>query len=298
MESQIGQFTGLITTAISDAESRDALARLADEQAALRRVATLVAQDPPSHDVFTAVTEELGHLVPTQQTAMSRYDSDNMFTTVAVWSPDTPAFPVGLREPPGGNNVMTIVLETGRPARINDYSASASGPIGDGARRAGVRSSVGIPIIVAGRLWGVMSAGSTHPEPLPADTEARLASFTELVATAIASAESRDALARLADEQAALRRVATLVAQDAPAATLFEAVVAEVGELLDANLTVLGRYDGDGAATAVGSWSFHTGGDSGWNAILDRWPQRAQHCRRDGQACASRRLRRRNRRGR
>jgi signal transduction histidine kinase len=143
---------------------------------------------------------------------MSRYDSDNMFTTVAVWFQDTPAFPVGQREPPGGNNVMSIVLETGRPARINDYSA-ASGAIGGPARKAGIRSAVGIPIIVQGRLWGIMTAGSTHSEPLPADTEARLASFTELVSTAIANTEAREAIERLAEEQAA-SRIRVLTAGD------------------------------------------------------------------------------------
>jgi GAF domain-containing protein len=84
--------------------------------------------------------------------------------------------------------------------------------MGDRARERGVRSSVAAPIIVEGRLWGQIGAGSTGERPLPPDTEARLADFTELVATAIANAESRAGLARLAQEQAALRRVATLVA--------------------------------------------------------------------------------------
>ncbi len=87
-EERLTQFTDLIGTSIANTESRDALTRLAAEQAALRRVATLVAQGAPSNDVFTAVTEELGRLAPAQLTAMSRYDSDNMFTTVAVWFQD------------------------------------------------------------------------------------------------------------------------------------------------------------------------------------------------------------------
>jgi len=197
-EQRLADFTDLLATVIENAESREALSRLAEEQAALRRVATLVARGAPSQDVFTAVTEELGQLVPVNQAAMSRYDADNMFTTLAIWSKGVPAFPVGGREIPGGNNVMSIVLRTGRPARLNVYS-DASGPIGVAAREAGYRSSVGTPIIVEGRLWGVMTAASTREEPLPADTEARLASFTELVATAIANAESRSGLARLAD---------------------------------------------------------------------------------------------------
>ena len=104
-----------------------------------------------------------------------------------------------------------MVLQTGRSARIDDFSA-ATDPIGVAVREAGIKSAVGSPIVVEGHLWGVMSAASTEG-PMPPGTEARLASFTELVATAIANAESRAALSQLADEQAALRRVATLVAR-------------------------------------------------------------------------------------
>jgi signal transduction histidine kinase len=88
---------------------------------------------------------------------------------------------------------MTLVFDTRRPARIDDFS-DASGPVGVAARAAGYRSAVGTPVIVEGRLWGVMTAASSV-EPLPSDIEARLASFTELVATAIANAESRADLA-------------------------------------------------------------------------------------------------------
>jgi signal transduction histidine kinase len=84
------------------------------------------------------------------------------------------------------------VFETGRPVRVDSYADSASGPLGvTSSREMGMRSAVATPIIVEGRLWGVMGAGSTLEEPLPPDAEARLASFTELVATAIANADSR-----------------------------------------------------------------------------------------------------------
>src|SRR5439155_6506838 len=92
-------------------------------------------------------------------------------------------------------------------------------------------------------------------EPWAENAETRIAAFTELVATAIANAESREALARLAEEQTALRRVATLVARDAPSTEVFDAVATEVAKLLDTDITVLGRYDADGAATAIGNWS-------------------------------------------
>src|SRR5439155_19463764 len=139
--------------------------------------------------------------------------------------------PVGNRRNLGGKNVSTLVFETGRPARIDNY-ADASGPLGVSAREDAVGSGVGTPVIVEGQLWGVMAAYAGPDQPLPAHTEARLASFTELLATAIANAESRAGLDQLIEEQAALRRVATLVARGAPPEELFRAVVEEVGQLL------------------------------------------------------------------
>src|ERR1700756_2914675 len=106
----------------------------------------------------------------------------------------------------------------------------------------------------AGR-WGLLGAASSGDQPLPADTEARLAQFTELLATAIANAESRAGLARLAEEQAALRRVATVVARGAPPAEVFGAVVEEIGPLLNVDSTIMGRYEAGHTVTFVGGWS-------------------------------------------
>jgi len=220
----------------------------------LRRVATLVARGVSPEDVFAAVTEEVGQLLPVTSAAMGRYDSDGMFTTVAAWSMGMPAFPLGGRWFPEGKNITTLVFETGRPALLDNF-ADASGSVGVTAREAGYRSAVGSPIIVEGRLWGVMTAASTAEQPLPAGTEARLANFTELVATAIANAESRAALARLADEQAALRRVATLVARGAPPIEIVAAVAEETGRLVSIDGTRILRYEADGTATMVAGWS-------------------------------------------
>jgi signal transduction histidine kinase len=125
---------------------------------------------------------------------MGRYESDGTQTIVASWGGAVEHFPVGSRPSLGGQNVVTTVLETGGPARLDSY-AGASGPVGAAARAAGFRSSVGAPIIVEGRVWGVVIAGSSGEQRLPADAEERLAQFTELLATAIANAESRAALA-------------------------------------------------------------------------------------------------------
>jgi len=233
---------------VSGAESRV----LAEEQAALRRVATLVARDVPPDEVFAAVTVEVVRLLPVDFARMGRYESDGTVTTVAASGRTDDHFPVGRRLAPGWKNLGRIVAQTGRSARV-DSVAGASGPVGITARQIGVHSAVATPIIVEGGLWGVMAAGSTLEQLLPADTEARLASFTELVATAIANAESRASLARLAEEQAALRRVATLVARGAASEKVFAAVAEEVGQLFLTDLANMSRYESDGTFTIVAS---------------------------------------------
>jgi signal transduction histidine kinase len=168
---------------------------LAEEQAALRRVATLVARGTRPEEVFAAVLEEVGRLLPVDMASLCRYESDGALTWVANWGKAREHFPAGSRRMLGGKNLGTIVFETGRSARIDNYAELSSGPVGLAARETGLNSSLATPIVVEGRLWGVIAAGSTRKQPVPADTEARLASFTELVAMAIANAESRAALA-------------------------------------------------------------------------------------------------------
>ncbi len=228
---------------------------LAEEQAALRRVATLVARGAPPEEVFAAVTAEAGRVLSAGYANLGRYEADGMFTSVAAWGTGAAGFPVGSRWSLGGKNIVTLVFETGRPARVDGY-ADASGSLGAFASGRGVRSAAGTPVIVEGSLWGLVVVGSrSADQPLPAGAEVRLASFTELVATAIANAESRAALAGLAEEQAALRRVATLVARGAAADELFAAVAEEVGPLLGAHLAGMGRYDGDNTGTVLAAWA-------------------------------------------
>jgi len=194
-EARLADFTELVATAIANAESRAGLARLAQEQAALRRVATLVAGGTAPEEVYAAVLDEVGQLVPVQASVMGRYESDESVTFVATWGDPRNPFHAGGRLMLGGNNLGTVVFRTGRSARIDRYADTSSGPLGIGVRDAGIRSAVATPIIVEGRLWGMIVASSFLQEPLPPDSEARLARFTELVATAIANAESRAALA-------------------------------------------------------------------------------------------------------
>jgi PAS domain S-box-containing protein len=244
-ESRLERFTELVATAISNATARDKVRVLADEQAALRRVATLVAKQTPQAEVFAVIAEEIGRLLAVDSIEMVRFQDDRAAAFVAGWGSLAPALPVGTRVPLGGWNVATLVFRTGRAARVDDYYESASGPIAERLKAGGVRAAVATPIVVEGRLWGAMLAASAHDPSMPPDTESRIGQFTELMATAIANAEARAEVARLANEQAALRRVATLVAHGAHPSAVFDAVTREVAEVLDVPAVSLARYDDD-----------------------------------------------------
>ena len=249
-EAHLVEFTELLTTAIANAQSREELTRLADEQAALRRVATLVAHGAPPGSLFAVVAEEVARVLHVPVVSVVRYEPDATATECASYSEQGELFPVGTRWSLEGVNVVAMVRNSGRPARINEYSG-LPGVIAENARRAGLRSTVGIPIVVAGRVWGTMVVSSTELESLPEGTEARLADFTELVATALANMEARAEVGRLAEEQASLRRVATLVARGVPPADVFAAVAEEVGRVLGADVTIVYRLDPDGMVTIV-----------------------------------------------
>jgi signal transduction histidine kinase len=193
-ESRIAAFTELVATAISNSEARVELARLAREQAALRRVATLIALGRPSTEVFSEVAREVGKLLGAESAWMDRYDHDGKATVVAAWGLGGSALSVGARFGLDGESVVALVHRTGRPTRVDDYS-HAAGETGEIARRLGLRSGVGSPIVVGGRLWGAMLAASARSEPLPADAESRIGEFTELVATAVSNLQARSDLA-------------------------------------------------------------------------------------------------------
>lgn len=192
---EIGVLEGSFNTMAGSLEaSRNELGRLADEQAALRRVATLVARGVPAAEVATAVAEEAGRLLGTDMAHVLRFEPDGSVTTVAGWSRDGDHLPVGTRYPIEDGTVSAVILQTGRPARIDSY-ADTPGSIGAGVRGLGLQSSVASPITVEGRLWGATAVSSKRPEPLPAGTEAHIAGFTELAATAIANSLARIELA-------------------------------------------------------------------------------------------------------
>ncbi|WP_406461012.1 PAS domain S-box protein [Streptomyces sp. NBC_01622] len=156
---------GLIYAAARDVtESR----RTAREQTALRRVATLVARGVPPHEVFSEVADQVGKVLSSGSAAVLRYGADGTATVLGA--------------------------AHGPSAESDTAAAAAAEEVGRTARPARVGRSVGAPIVVDDRLWGAVVATAAGPEPLPPGTESRLADFTELVATALANADSRDQL--------------------------------------------------------------------------------------------------------
>jgi signal transduction histidine kinase len=194
--AEVGELERAFNTMAGSLEaSSHELRHVADEQAALRRVATLVAQASSPSEVFETVTREIGILFGADLARMERYEPDGTVTGVAAWSRDAGGqLAVGTRFMVQGASIASLVREGAGPARVDSF-AGASGPIAQEARELGIRSSVGCPIVVEGRLWGVIAASSKAEAPFPRDAEARIAEFTELVATAIANAESRGELA-------------------------------------------------------------------------------------------------------
>jgi signal transduction histidine kinase len=187
----VGAFTTTASRRVVASER--ARAAIAEEQSALRRVATLVAQQPPPAEVFEAVTREVGLLCGADLARLERYEEDGTVTGVAAWSraPGPLAeLTVGTRFTLDGLSIARGVEQTGGPVRVDSFGTD-TGAIAQEARAVGIRASVGCPIVVGGRLWGVIAASRKREEPFPADTEAKIARFTELVATAIANAEAR-----------------------------------------------------------------------------------------------------------
>jgi PAS domain S-box-containing protein len=175
--------------AVMYATARDITERkqLEAEQAALRRVATAVTRGGSPDDIFAATVAECHAVAAAEATALMRYEADGAATILATLGES--GFEVGSRVTLNGESVTAKVRRSGRTARIDDFEL-ASGPIPARLRASGLRSGVGAPIVVEGRLWGVMTCGWTHGPP-PQDAEARVAQFTDLVGTAIANAESR-----------------------------------------------------------------------------------------------------------
>jgi signal transduction histidine kinase len=187
---RLAAFTELLATAIANADARTEIERLAQEQAALRRVATLVAQSAETGEVFAAVAREVSQVMHLPVAAVLRYDDDGgTITIIAAWSDRPHPFQPGSRWPVHGSGLAARVRQTGRAGRVEDYS-HRRGLFAAKARELGLYSVAAAPIIVDGAVWGLVTIASTDG-PIPGHAEDRLAEFTELVGTAIANTQSR-----------------------------------------------------------------------------------------------------------
>jgi signal transduction histidine kinase len=257
-EERIGQFANLVAVALANAEAREQLAGLAEGRAALSRVAVAVATATSPDHVFTVVTEEVGRLFRADAANLIRFDrlNENEGLIVGRWSnAGTVISPLGTRiELLGG--AVTRVRRTGRPARglVGDRAASEP-ELHARLTELGITSYVAAPIEVSGELWGTVVVWLQSEDEFPEDAEERLVQFGKLVAVALANAQAREDLAALADEQAALSRVAVAVATGELPERLFDTVSEEVGRLFGARSAATVRYlDGENATVIVGGW--------------------------------------------
>jgi signal transduction histidine kinase len=173
------------------AVGHDPLSMLAEQQASLRRVATLVARGVDPSDVFALVADELARCLNVAHAALVRRESDGTAVVLAGHhEPESLKLRVGERFSLDGETVAAMVMRTGQAARMDSHD-NARGAGAGYIRQLGVCCAVGAPIVVDGRLWGAAIVGSTQPGPLPPDSEARVGDFADLVGTAIANAETR-----------------------------------------------------------------------------------------------------------
>jgi PAS domain S-box-containing protein len=232
---------------------REHEAVLAAREGSLRRIAALVAGGAASPEVFAAIAREVALVLDVALVVIWRVETDRPASVLGAWSDRPHPFQVGSRWPVDERTATALLPHLDRPTRVEDFGA-IGGEIANAIRDTGIRSGAGTAIVINGELWGTMGAGVAEDAPLPDQLEDRLAEFTELVATSIANAQAGADVQRLAEEQAALRRVATLVARESSPAEVFAAVTEEVGRLLQIEDTKLIRYEPDATATVVGGW--------------------------------------------
>ena len=233
------------------------LARAAEEQAALRRVATLVAGGATEAEIAAAVARELGDLFESQAASVLRWDGDTI-RVIGDWRVGRSEMTAAGRVYAyGGDTITARVVESAAPGRVD----SAADMRTDFGRRRweelGYEASIGAPILVEGKVWGVVTASRTREgDTFPEGSEQQLGDFAALVAQAIVNAEARREAAALVAEQSALRQIATLVAGGKPHAEVLDAVLSEVGVLFAASTVMLvRRADLPDELLVVGAWS-------------------------------------------
>jgi PAS domain S-box-containing protein len=186
-------FYGYLRDLTARYRAEAALHRLADEQAALRRVATAVAAETDPAQLFALVTEEVARLLEAETAALMRFDGNRAIAVGAFNKPGVRGVPVGTEMPLRADTAAGRVFRTGAPARVENYD-ELDGEVARELRRVGFRSSVAAPVFLGGRLWGAMVLLSVNERRFPEDAEQRIAYFAELAAQALANAQAREEL--------------------------------------------------------------------------------------------------------
>lgn len=251
-EGRLEAFAQLVSAVLTNGQAQDRLRALVEEQAALRRVAELAAQDAPAEEVLQAVAMEASGLAEVEFGMVLRYvDQAGGNQIVALdGAPDN--FALGMQAPGSGDSAVQRVWRTGRAVRIDDLG-QMTGLWPRLSYERGFTVSAGVPVTIRGVLWGALIVAG-RGEPFSRAIEQQLESFAEIAAIAIAATDARQQLRVVADEQAALRRVAELVARGAHLEEVFVAAATEASTLLGSTGATLVRHDADGpvVVAAVG----------------------------------------------
>ena len=193
----VAALTSLVLAAVTAERlaSESAQQALTAEQAALRRIATLVASDAASTRVFEQVTAEAARTVGARAASLARFDEDDTVVFVGGWSESgTLAFPVGSRLSLGETGVLAAVRASGEPQRIDRYEGQG-GQVIERFVSFGYGSATAAPVKLGGVVWGALVAAGPPGAPFQVGSERRLTDFAELVAQALANAEAYTKLA-------------------------------------------------------------------------------------------------------
>ena len=253
-EQWLAEFAGLMATTISNARRRDEAGALAESQGALRRVATLVAENADPQDVFAAVATEAAGILGVGAVSLIRWDAGTgLFTKIFGTHGDRASVPDGGSWPIEDCPEGELILRTGGAVRIDDWT-HLPGPVVARHVAGGFGQGVAAPVVLDGVIWGHVAGFGEAGDVLAPGSESKLADFTALMAIAIANSAAREELRGLAVEHgSALRRVATLVAQRALPSEVFTAIAREAARALNVTRVEVSRYLPDGSVELLGA---------------------------------------------
>lgn len=233
---------------------------LSSELGALRAAAGLVAHGASPRVVLETVARHVASAVPANYLEILQFTGGSHPHVVAAWSGATETIIDLNRWPLAEDEVARCILETQASTRVETEGRVSDATSEVTRKRFAITSSVGVPVTVDGVVWGAILVHSTAGESLPAETESRLAAFTNLIASVIANSRARAAFEELASEQTTLFQVAELVARGAPPDDVFAAIAEGLGRLIDVEGAKMVRFEPDDMATFVASWGELGGG--------------------------------------